>query len=230
MERGGEGRHVALERGLLRGVSHGPHVRRGAQNRDAEAHARLDVGRAHAARRVGRAGGVDGRVRVGAPRAELDDVRVAGGVHDARGLGGDERRVVQRREEEGLHNLRLDDGRADAHHGLVREDGRALRHGPDVAGEAQGPEVIGERGGHRVGERGDGAEVGDLRVGEAEILEVAEQPPEAHGDQVAPPVREAADEHLAGRRGAKHAAVEVAGGHRELVEVGPEGIHAPRRR
>ncbi len=112
-------------------------------------------------------------------------------MDDAGRLGGDERGVVDGGEEEGLHDLRLDDGGAHPQHRLVGEDHGALGHGPDVAGEAEVAEEGGEVRRHRVAERGHRGEEGNLLVGEAQTLQVAEGALQAHRHQVAPPVREA---------------------------------------
>ena len=42
----------------------------------------------------------------------------------------------------GLDELGLDGGGADGEEGLPGEDGRALRHRPDVAGEAEGAQIV----------------------------------------------------------------------------------------
>src|SRR6185437_9131330 len=91
--------------------------------------------------------------------------------------------------------------------------------------EAEVAEVRPEGRRHRVAHRGDAGEVVDLILAEPEVLEVREHTIEAHGEEVAAAPREAPDEHLARRDGARHAAVEVPRGHGELVKVGPERVH-----
>jgi hypothetical protein len=200
-------------------------VRGRPDHRDAEAHPGLEVGGADAADRIRRPRGVDRRVRVRPPRPELDDARVARGEDDPRGLRRDRRGVVEGGEHERLDDLRLDDRRRDAQERLVREEHRPLRDGPDVASEAEAAQVVAERRRHRVREGRERAQVRDLRLGEAEPLQVLEDPLEAHRHEEAPVAGQAPDEHLAGRDARGHAAVEVARGHRELVEVRTQCVH-----
>ena len=66
--------------------------------------------------------------------------------------------VVNGEQQEGFEQLGLDGRGADDHDGLAREDGRALGHGPDVAGEFEMPQIVQEG----LGEHAAAAEVVDV--------------------------------------------------------------------
>ena len=120
------------------------------------------VGSARAAADDRRARGQQaGLAAVGAARAEIHDLAALRGRHDARGLAGDHRLVAQRREQIGLHDLRFDDRRGDAHQRLAGKHQRAFGHGPNVAGEAEVREVV-EKFAADVAEDGMLPQIGDF--------------------------------------------------------------------
>ena len=79
---------------------------------------------------------------LGPAGAELGHWPALGGPDDAVGLGGDEGLVVEGQQDVGLDKLGLNGGGADGEDGLPGEDGGALGHGPDVAGEAEGQQIV----------------------------------------------------------------------------------------
>jgi len=50
--------------------------------------------------------------------------------------------MIQREQEKGLDELGLDGRRPDGEEGLAGENGGALRHRPDIAGEAEGLQIL----------------------------------------------------------------------------------------
>ncbi len=97
-------------------VQQGPGVRGGAGGRDAVAPAGREVGRGGEAGEVGRPGGGDGRLLVGAPRAHLDARPVARRVRHPGRRRGDRAVVVEDRQRQRLEQHRLGEGALDRQH------------------------------------------------------------------------------------------------------------------
>src|SRR5215469_7696900 len=121
-------------------------------------------------------------------------------------------------EEERLDQLRLGKRRADLQERLAREKRRALRHCPDVAGEAQTREPVQETRRESV----KSLKLVDRRFGEGKPLEVVEYVVEAAGEEEVPRFGQPADEQAEDGSPLK-ALLEVRAQHRELVEVREEG-------
>ena len=155
---------------------------------------------------------------MGAARAELDHALPRGRLHHARGLAGDERLMVDRREEERLDDLCLDQRRTHPHERLTGEGHGALGNRVHVAGEAKPGQVLPKAGGCP-GEHGQAAEVVDAPAVEAHREQELDGLREAGRDQEAPVLRQLAHEELerADRRG--ETGVEIGRAHGELVEV-----------
>ena len=119
--------------------------------------------------------------------------------------------------DEGLGELRLRDRRGDLQNWLVLEDGRALGHGIDVAGEAEALQPAQEA----LGEPAERGKVVQALAGEAQALEVAEHVVEAAGEKVVAPLGQAPDEEAEGGH-LVHAPLHVRLQHRELVEIGEQ--------
>ena len=79
---------------------------------------------------------------VGPAGAELSHRTAFGRPDNAVGFGGDEALVVQAEQDEGLDKLGLNGGGPDGENGFVGENGSALGHGPDIAGEAEIPQIV----------------------------------------------------------------------------------------
>ncbi len=75
---------------------------------------------------------------------ELGDPPAPRGVADPGGLGGDQRRQVDRLQQPRLQQQRLAEGRGHAQDRLVREGDRPLGHGQDLAGEAEVAQFVEE--------------------------------------------------------------------------------------
>jgi len=86
-------------------------------------------------------------------------------MHDTRRFGGDARLVVEGEQQVGLNQLAVNQRRAHGQERLVREDGRAFRHGADVATEAEVGEVVEKFG----GEDAFAAQEGDVVRGVHEL-------------------------------------------------------------
>ena len=81
-----------------------------------------------------------------AAKGELGDAALLCRPDDARRLGGDQRGEVDRLEQPRLHQDGLAEGRGDAQQRLIGEGDRALRHGEDLAREAQVRQFVQKRG------------------------------------------------------------------------------------
>jgi hypothetical protein len=68
-----------------------------------------------------------------------------GGVNDTRRLAGDERLVIDQRQQRRLHQRRLDARRGDAQQRHAGTDDGPLGDGVDVTAEAQPSQVIDEQ-------------------------------------------------------------------------------------
>ena len=78
--------------------------------------------------------------------------------------------MVERQEQERLDDLRLDRRGPDGHDRLVREDGRPLRNGPDVAGEF----IIPQRFEEALAEHLPPAQIRDVVLVKVKLLDVAD--------------------------------------------------------
>ena len=136
---------VGLEGGVLVGEHLHPGVGHGAAGGGAVHPVGQGTGGAGAAGDVGGAGPQHGGVRPLRPAgAKLGHGTALGRPDDAVGFGGDEGLMVQDEQHIGLDELGLDGRGADGHEGLAGEDGRALRHRPDVAGEPEVAQIVQE--------------------------------------------------------------------------------------
>ena len=98
------------------------------------------AGSARAAADIGRSGaGYGPGNTLGPAGTKLQHGAPLGRTADPVGLGGNEALVVEFQQQIGLQQLGLNGGGPDGDHRLPGEDGHALRHGPDVAGEAEIP-------------------------------------------------------------------------------------------
>ena len=121
--------------------------------------------------------------------AELHHGAALGGADDAVGLGGDQALVVDGQQGEGLEQLRLDRGRAHNDHRLLREHGRALGHGVNVAAEVEVRKVVKELLADHIA----AAEVFNVLLVKVQIFDIVDQLVEPCGDGVAAAVRHGAE-------------------------------------
>jgi len=106
-----------------------------------------------------------------------------GRFNDACRLRGDECLVVDHAEQEGLDDLRLDQGGFDPQERLPGEDRRPLRHGHQRAAEAELGQVFEELVRYAREDR-EAAQVVDLGAGEGEFLQVGDGLLQPGTDQV----------------------------------------------
>ena len=139
--------------------------------------------------------------------------------HDARRLRRHERRVGERGKEKGLDPLGLGQRGGHSQQRLAREDDRAFGNGPDVALESERAQHR-EECGVRVCEGGKAANPLDLIGRKGQREEVADRLFEPGEDEVGAMWRHSPDEKLERGPLLRHARGEVAGHHRELVQVG----------
>ena len=138
---------------------------------------------------------------------------------DAVGLGSDEALVVQAQQHEGLDELGLDGRGPHGEDGLPREDGGALRHGPDVAGETELAQIVQEG----LGKAALGAEVGDVLLVKAQLLDILDDLGQPRRYSKASLVRDRAEEHVKVADALAQSGLEVPVAHGELIEVAQHG-------
>ena len=102
---------------------------------------------------------------------------------------------------------------------LPGEDGGALRHGPDVAGEAEVFQIVQKC----LAEQLPAAQIGNVLVGEVQVLDVVDDLLETGGDGIAAVVRHAAEELIKVRDAVLHAVLQITVAHRQLIEVAEHG-------
>ena len=156
---------------------------------------------------------------LGASGAELHDRTALGGPDDAVGLRGDARLVVDAQQQEGFHELRLDGRGLHRDDRFVREDGRAFRHGVNVAFELEVPQIRQEL----FVEDALAAQVVDVRVGKVQILHVPDDVGQAACDGEAAVVRHIAEEDVEIGLFFTEAVQEVPVAHGQLVKVREHG-------
>ena len=118
-----------------------------------------------------------------------------------------------------LHELCLNGRGAHRDQWLTREHGRALRHGPDIAGEAEVFQIVEKC----LAEQLPAAQIGNVLVGEVQVLDVVDDLLETGGDGVAAVIRYAAEEHVKVADALAQSGLEVPVAHGELIEVAQHG-------
>ena len=210
---GAEGPGLGLE-------AHDEGVGHGAPDRDAVTDAGADVAGAVEAGEVGEAGeGVGGVEAVGASRPEVDDGATGGGVGGPGRLGSHQGLEADAVEQVGLNDLGFDDGGADLDDGFVGEDDLAFLNAARLAGETEPAEGVEES----CVEESQRVEVGEVFGSEVQGGEVIEAFLDAGGDEVAAAGGQRAKEQAEGGPRV-HAPPPEGLGHRQLVEVGEEGV------
>ena len=210
----------ADERFGLRIMAHHPGVRHRSRQRQTESLAGFDV-RGPAATTDER-GAPRERTRLGAMRAARPELehRAPGRRPDHARRPARHRGLEQhRRQQRGLDELSFDQRRRDAKQRLVRKDRFALGYRPDVSGEAQPREVVVEETRRGPPELWDPPQVLYLRGGETQFFQIRKRRLDSCRQQVPPAPGQAANRQFERRRSA-HPGIEVAGRHRQLVEVG----------
>ena len=217
---GGIGLAVGLEC-LVLVVEHlYPGVGHGAAGGHAVHLVRDGAGRTGTAADIGRPRTDNGRVGpLGTAGAELQHRAALGGPDDTVGLGGDQTLVVDGQQGERLDQLRLDGRCADHHQRLLGEHRRTLRNGVDIAGEAEVPQIVQKL----LAEQVSPAEIGDVLLGEVQVLDVVDQLLQTCRDGEAAAIGHLAEKHVEIGDALLAAGLKVAVAHGQLIEVTEHG-------
>ncbi len=122
---------------------------------------------------------------------------------------------------EGLDELGLNGGGADGEDGLPGEDGSALRHRPDVAGEAEGAQIVQKV----LAEAALGPQVGDVLLGEAQVLDIVDDLLQTGRNGKAAPVGHIAEEDIeVADAGRSYPGLKVAVAHGQFVKIAQECV------
>ena len=156
---------------------------------------------------------------LGTAGAELQHRAALGGPDDTVGLGGDQTLVVDGQQGERLDQLRLDGRCADHHQRLLGKHRRTLRNGVDIAGEAEVPQIVQEF----LAEQVSPAEIGDVLLGEVQVLDVVDQLLQTCRDGEAAAIGHLAEEHVEIGDALLAAGLKVAVAHGQLIEVTEHG-------
>ena len=134
---------VGLERLILAREHLDPRMRHRAARRNAVELVGERAGRARAASNVCRSRAQNRSVAaLRAPGAKFEHHAALRRPANAVRLCGNEALVVERQKQKRFDQLRLDRGRTHGQDRLLRENRRPLRHGPDIAREAEAFQVI----------------------------------------------------------------------------------------
>ena len=139
--------------------------------------------------------------------------------NDTVGFGGNQGLVVQGEQQEGFDKLGLDSGCPNSEQGLAGEYGGALRHGPDVAGKPEVPEEVEEL----LAEAALAPKIAQVLLVKAQLLDILDDLGQAGGQGKAALVGDRAIEHVKIADPVGQPGLEVAVGHRQLVEVAEHG-------
>ena len=146
--------------------------------------------------------------------AELKHRAAARGADNAVGLRRDQALVVDGQERERLNELRLDSGGTDDDERLLRKDGRPLRDGVDIAREAEILQIVQKL----LAEEVPAAEIGDVLLGEVQVLDIVDQLLQTRRDGKAAAVWHLAEKDIKIGDAVLVAGLEVTIAHRQLVE------------
>ncbi len=161
---------------------------------------------------------------MGAPAAELDDRTTCRRLDDPCGLTGDRGLKHDRGQKRGLDKLGLGNRRGNPQQRLHGKDGCSLGNRPDLPGEAKGGQIFVKKPRRRPIKRREAAQILDLRRRKAELLEPRQRLLEPGGHEKPPIGRQVAHEQLEGGP-PRPAAGEVAGRHRDFIQVRRKGRH-----
>ena len=127
--------------------------------------------------------------------------------------------MVNGEQQEGFEQLGLDGRGADDHDGLAREHGRPLRHGVNIAGEAEGAQIFQKF----LAENALAAQVRNVLLVKVQILDVFDELLEARRDGKAAAVRDRAEINVKIGDAIFEAGLEIAVAHGQLVEIAEHG-------
>ena len=127
--------------------------------------------------------------------------------------------MVDREQHHGFDELRLDDRPTHRHNGFVRKYRCAFRHRPDVAGKPEGPQILEKR----LVEQLFAAQISDVSVGEAQVLQILHQLLHPRHDGQPSVVRDAAEKHVEICDFVHVAGLKEPVSHGQLVKIGQHG-------
>ena len=175
-----------------------------------------DAGSARGPGNIGGTGAQNSAVgALGAAGAELHHRASLGGADHPAGLCGDEALMVDGQQQHGLDKLRLDDGAPHGDDGLTGEDDLPFGDGPHIAFKAEVFQIVQKA----LGKASPPLQIGDVLIGESQVLQILHQLFHAGHDGVAAVIGYLAEKHIEIRDGILHAVVEVTVGHSELIEI-----------
>ena len=211
---------IFFERRVLILEEHDPAVRHGSRDGDIELLPCRDRRRHVDAADIRRASPIGCRIHVvRTPRAEVRDLAPLGSTHDARCLRRDEGLMVDLCENRRLHKLCVDDRRDNRHERLIRIDDRPLGHGVDVTAEAETVQKVQKF----LREEVLFAEIGNVRIGEREILHELDDMLKPREDGIAPLVGDGAEKEIECHANIAIRLMKISIGHGHLVEVHHHG-------
>ena len=147
--------------------------------------------------------------------AEFQNRAALRGPHDTVGLRCDEALMVERQQQKRLDKLRLNGRRADGHDRLAREDRRALRHGPDIAREAEAAQILQEP----LVKHLPAAQIRDVVLVKMKLLHIFDRLLQSRCDGKAAVVGHRAEENIKICDAVLHALDKIAIAHGEFVIV-----------
>ena len=123
--------------------------------------------------------------------------------------------MVERDQQQRFNKLRLDGGPFHNDNGLTWEDGRTLRHGPDIAVKTEVAKVIQKT----FGKAALRAQVADIALVEMEVVYHLAELRQPRRNGKAAVIRYLAEEHVENAHLVLIAAVKIAAGHSELIKI-----------
>ena len=127
--------------------------------------------------------------------------------------------MVEGDQQQSLQQLTFDGRTFHRHDGFLGEDGHAFLDGPYIAVQLEVGQIIQEGFVKGAG----GTQVVDILLGKGKMVHRIDKLLQARHDGVATPIRHAAEEHIKHRDLVPVALVQIAGGHRQLIEIGHGG-------
>ena len=178
------------------------------------------AGGAVAAADIGCSGTQNGGIRsLGPAGAEFQHRPALGGTDHPVGLGGDEALMVDAQKQERLNQLGLDGRGPDRDDRLLGEDRRSLRHGPDVAGEAEIGQILQEF----LAEQVPATEIFNVLRVKMQVPDIPDNLLQTRRNGKAAAVGTLTEEHIEIADAVLVAPLKVAVAHGQLIEVAEHG-------
>ena len=127
--------------------------------------------------------------------------------------------MVELQQDIGLQQLRLDRRSADGQQRLAGEHGRALRHRPDVAREAEMAQIVQKF----LRKQPLPAQIREVFLGKMQVLHIVDDLIQPGADGEAAAVRHLAEKHVEIRDPIALSAPEIAVAHGQLIKIAEHG-------